>query len=61
MNYQFCAGEKEIYNTYWNVFSSFGYEEAIFDEIPAQLSKHEKKFKLKDIKSGARLRRYKQR
>lgn len=33
MNYQFCAGEKEIYNTYWNVFSSFGYEEAIFDEI----------------------------
>lgn len=34
--------------------------EAIFDEIPAQLSKHEKKFKLKDIKSGARLRRYKQ-
>ncbi len=34
--------------------------EAIFDEIPAQLSKHKKKFKLKDIKSGARLRRYKQ-
>lgn len=34
--------------------------EAIFDEIPAQLSKHEKKFRLKDIKSGARLRRYKQ-
>lgn len=34
--------------------------EAVFDEIPAQLSKHEKKFKLSDIKSGARFRDYKQ-
>lgn len=34
--------------------------EAIFDEIPAQLSKHEKKFKLSDIKSSARMREYKQ-
>ena len=34
--------------------------EAIFDEIPAQLSKHEKKFRLSDIKSGASMRRYKQ-
>lgn len=34
--------------------------EAIFDEIPAQLSKHEKKFKLSDIDAGARSRTYKQ-
>lgn len=34
--------------------------EAIFDEIPAQLSKHEKKFKLSDIKAGANMRKYKQ-
>ena len=34
--------------------------EAVFDEIPAQLSKHEKRFKLSDIKSGARFREYKQ-
>lgn len=34
--------------------------EAIFDEIPAQLSKHEKKFRLSDIKKGARMRNYKQ-
>lgn len=34
--------------------------EAVFDEIPAQLSKHEKRFRLSDIKSGARFRDYKQ-
>lgn len=34
--------------------------EAIFDEIPAQLSKHEKKFKLSDIKVGANMRKYRQ-
>lgn len=34
--------------------------EAIFDEIPAQLSKHEKKFKLGDIRAGANMRRYRQ-
>lgn len=34
--------------------------ESIFDEIPAQLSKHEKKFKLSDIRKGARSRDYKQ-
>ena len=34
--------------------------EAIFDEIPAQLSKHEKKFKLSDITTSARSRTYKQ-
>lgn len=38
-----------------------GYElkaESIFDEIPSQLSKHEKKFKLSSIKKEARLREY---
>ena len=34
--------------------------EAVFDEIPAQLSKHEKKFRLSDIKPSARMREYKQ-
>lgn len=34
--------------------------EAIFDEIPAQLSRLEKKFKIKDISHGARMRNYKQ-
>ena len=32
--------------------------EAIFDEIPAQLSKHEKKFKLASLKKDARMRDY---
>ena len=38
-----------------------GYElkaESIFDEIPSQLSKHEKKFKLSSIKKEARFREY---
>lgn len=38
-----------------------GYEmkvKGIFDEIPAQLQKHEKKFKLSSIKKGARFRDY---
>lgn len=34
--------------------------EAVFDEVPAQLSKHEKKFKIGDLKKGARSRDYKQ-
>ncbi|MCD8046154.1 MAG: AAA family ATPase [Clostridiales bacterium] len=34
--------------------------EAIFDQIPAQLSRHEKKFRLKDIRPGARTRQYEQ-
>ena len=34
--------------------------ESIFDEIPAQLSRHEKKFRVKDIKTGAKTRQYKQ-
>lgn len=39
-----------------------GYElkaESIFDEIPAQLQKHEKKFRLSDLKKNARYRNYK--
>ena len=32
--------------------------EAIFDDIPAQLSKHEKKFKLSSLKKNARMRDY---
>ena len=32
--------------------------ESIFDEIPAQLQKHEKKFKLASLKKGARMRDY---
>lgn len=32
--------------------------ESIFDEIPAQLQKHEKKFKLSSIKKNARFREY---
>ena len=38
-----------------------GYEmkvQSIFDEIPAQLQKHEKKFKLSSLKKNARLRDY---
>ena len=38
-----------------------GYEikaQSIFDEIPAQLNKHEKKFKLSAVKKEARLREY---
>lgn len=38
-----------------------GYElkvESIFDEIPAQLQKHEKKFKLSSLKKAARFRNY---
>lgn len=34
--------------------------EAIFDEIPAQLSKHEKKFRISDVFPGAKSRQYKQ-
>ena len=40
---------------------AIGYErkvESIFDEIPAQLNKHEKKFRLSSINKEARLREY---
>lgn len=34
--------------------------EAIFDAIPARLSQHDKKFKIGDLKKGARMRQYQQ-
>lgn len=34
--------------------------QAIFDKIPTQLSRHEKKFRLSDVKSGALFRKYRQ-
>ena len=59
------AVKRDILNLYRNdiMKHSDGNEletEAIFDEIPAQLSKHEKKFKLSDISPSARMREYKQ-
>jgi len=55
--------KRRILNLYRNDISKHaeGYElktTAIFDEIPAQLQKHEKKFKLSSIKKGARFREY---
>ena len=32
MNYTVCSNEKEILNTVWNVYASFGYTEARFDK-----------------------------
>lgn len=55
--------KRRILNLYRNDISKHaeGYElktTSIFDEIPAQLQKHEKKFKLSSIKKGARFREY---
>lgn len=55
--------KRRILNLYRNDISKHaeGYELktiSIFDEIPAQLQKHEKKFKLSSIKKGARFRDY---
>ncbi len=55
--------KRRILNLYRNDISKHaeGYElktTSIFDEIPAQLQKHEKKFKLSSIKKGARFRDY---
>lgn len=55
--------KRRILNLYRNDISKHaeGYElktMSIFDEIPAQLQKHEKKFKLSSIKKGARFRDY---
>ena len=55
--------KRRILNLYRNDISKHaeGYElktTAIFDEIPAQLQKHEKKFKLSSLKKGARFREY---
>lgn len=56
--------KRDILTLYRNDITkhSTGYEikvRSIFDEIPAQLQKHEKKFKLSSLKKEARLREYK--
>lgn len=55
--------KRDILTLYRNDISKCaeGYEiklQSIFDEIPSQLNKHEKKFKLSSIKKEARLREY---
>ena len=56
--------KRDILNLYRNDISKFaqGYEYkvlSVFDEIPGQLSKHEKKFTLTSLEKGARFRDYK--
>lgn len=55
--------KRDILNLYRNDIIKYaeGYErkvESIFDEIPAQLQKHEKKFRLSSISKEARFREY---
>jgi hypothetical protein len=55
--------KRDIINLYREdiVKHAVGYElkvESIFDEIPAQLQKHEKKFKVSSIKKAAKFREY---
>ena len=55
--------KRQILNLYRNDISKFakGYDtkvKAIFEEIPSQLQKHEKKFRLSALKEGARSRDY---
>jgi len=55
--------KKDILNLYRNDITKFakGYESkvlSIFDEIPGQLSKHEKKFSLASLSKAARFREY---
>ena len=57
------AIKRDILNLYRNDIIKYaeGYErkvESIFDEIPAQLQKHEKKFRLSSISKEARFREY---
>ena len=57
------AIKRDILNLYRNDIRKYatGYEmkvSGIFDEIPAQLQRHEKKFRLADIQAGARMREY---
>ena len=50
----------ELYRADIRKYAS-GYETkvtAIFDEIPSQLQRHEKKFRLTDVQEGARMREY---
>ena len=60
---QVDAIKRDILNLYRNDIIKYaeGYErkvESIFDEIPAQLQKHEKKFRLSSISKEARFREY---
>lgn len=55
--------KRDILRLYRNDVSKFakGYESkvlSIFDEVPSQLSKHEKKFRLSALKEGAFMREY---
>lgn len=55
--------KRQILTLYRNDISKYakGYEtkvKSVFDEIPAQLQKHEKKFRLSALRSGARMRDY---
>ena len=55
--------KRQILELYRNDISKFakGYDtkvKAIFEEIPSQLQKHEKKFRLSALKEGARSRDY---
>lgn len=55
--------KRDILRLYRNDVSKFakGYESkvlSIFDEVPSQLSKHEKKFRLSALKEGALMREY---
>ncbi len=57
------AVKRAIINLYRNDIQKYaGGEETrvtnIFDNIPSQLQKHEKKFKLAELKAGARMREY---
>lgn len=58
------AVKRAIINLYRNDIQKYADGEeakvtSIFDQIPSQLQKHEKKFKLSDMKVGARMREYK--
>lgn len=55
--------KRQILTLYRNDISKYakGYEtkvKSVFDEIPAQLQKHERKFRLSALKPGARMRDY---
>ena len=55
--------KRDILTLYRNDIAKYGEDiaatTAIFDEIPAQLQKHERKFVLSDLEPGARMRSYK--
>ena len=55
--------KRDILTLYRNDIAKYGEDiaetTAIFDEIPSQLQKHERKFVLSDLEEGARMRKYK--